>query len=320
MLWQQAVVGGQRSLARRMAAAGIRALRELDRDFGATGPAEQRHDGEMLAVPALAHATIIAADRLLPARGGAPPGARESYYGTEVMSIADLRREYNLTGLRRKDLEADPIVQFKRWFEQAQGARASGRMRKFCIGCTKPLLMAAGAEQMDLTAMTLATVDKAGPAFGPRCVAQRRGPARLHLLHQLREPQGRRSWPRTRRQRWSFIGRSRSARSASPGRSASCPPRSPTRISSPGPEGAGSGPGPRSKARSFATGRRSKRSGNRWKRNTRARKSPVHLIGAGICCAPARVEFWQGRPNRLHDRFCYTRQADKTWLIERLSP
>jgi pyridoxamine 5'-phosphate oxidase len=33
-----------------------------------------------------------------------------------------------------------------------------------------------------------------------------------------------------------------------------------------------------------------------------------------------KMEFWQGRPNRLHDRFRYTRQADRSWLIERLAP
>jgi pyridoxamine 5'-phosphate oxidase len=32
------------------------------------------------------------------------------------------------------------------------------------------------------------------------------------------------------------------------------------------------------------------------------------------------MEFWQGRPNRLHDRFRYTRQTDGNWLIERLAP
>jgi pyridoxamine 5'-phosphate oxidase len=32
------------------------------------------------------------------------------------------------------------------------------------------------------------------------------------------------------------------------------------------------------------------------------------------------MEFWQGRPNRLHDRFRYTRQAGTSWLIERLAP
>ena len=32
------------------------------------------------------------------------------------------------------------------------------------------------------------------------------------------------------------------------------------------------------------------------------------------------MEFWQGRPNRLHDRFRYTLQADGTWLMQRLAP
>ena len=34
---------------------------------------------------------------------------------------------------------------------------------------------------------------------------------------------------------------------------------------------------------------------------------------------PARFEFWQGRPSRLHDRFVYTRHGDE-WAISRLSP
>jgi pyridoxamine 5'-phosphate oxidase len=32
------------------------------------------------------------------------------------------------------------------------------------------------------------------------------------------------------------------------------------------------------------------------------------------------IEFWQGRPNRLHDRFRYTRRDDGTWQIDRLAP
>lgn len=32
------------------------------------------------------------------------------------------------------------------------------------------------------------------------------------------------------------------------------------------------------------------------------------------------VEFWQGRPCRLHDRFLYTKQADASWRLQRLSP
>lgn len=44
---------------------------------------------------------------------------------------------------------------------------------------------------------------------------------------------------------------------------------------------------------------------------------PDHWGGYEV--SPEHVEFWQGRPNRLHDRIGYTRAADG-WSIERLSP
>ncbi len=40
----------------------------------------------------------------------------------------------------------------------------------------------------------------------------------------------------------------------------------------------------------------------------------------GYAVTPTRIEFWQGRPNRLHDRFQYTLLSDGNWKIERLSP
>lgn len=40
----------------------------------------------------------------------------------------------------------------------------------------------------------------------------------------------------------------------------------------------------------------------------------------GYLLVPSRIEFWQGRPNRLHDRICYTRQDNGPWRMERLSP
>ncbi len=40
----------------------------------------------------------------------------------------------------------------------------------------------------------------------------------------------------------------------------------------------------------------------------------------GYIVKPKDIEFWQGRPNRLHDRIKYSLQKDYTWKIERLSP
>jgi pyridoxamine 5'-phosphate oxidase len=44
---------------------------------------------------------------------------------------------------------------------------------------------------------------------------------------------------------------------------------------------------------------------------------PPHWGGYRL--APQRIEFWQGRPNRLHDRLQYRKQGTE-WIIERLSP
>lgn len=40
----------------------------------------------------------------------------------------------------------------------------------------------------------------------------------------------------------------------------------------------------------------------------------------GFLVKPISVEFWQGRPNRLHDRIIYTFLKDFSWKIERLAP
>jgi pyridoxamine 5'-phosphate oxidase len=40
----------------------------------------------------------------------------------------------------------------------------------------------------------------------------------------------------------------------------------------------------------------------------------------GYIVKPISIEFWQGRPNRLHDRIRYTLQEDFNWKIERLQP
>ncbi len=56
------------------------------------------------------------------------------------------------------------------------------------------------------------------------------------------------------------------------------------------------------------------------KRKFVAGEVPLPDFWGGYRVEPATFEFWQGRPNRLHDRFRYSRQADGTWKIERLMP
>ncbi|MFC5190816.1 pyridoxamine 5'-phosphate oxidase [Algoriphagus aquatilis] len=45
---------------------------------------------------------------------------------------------------------------------------------------------------------------------------------------------------------------------------------------------------------------------------------PPHWGGYRL--VPHRMEFWQGRPSRLHDRICYTKEAKGDWKISRLAP
>jgi pyridoxamine 5'-phosphate oxidase len=47
---------------------------------------------------------------------------------------------------------------------------------------------------------------------------------------------------------------------------------------------------------------------------------PLPPHWGGYRLKPEQIEFWQGRPNRLHDRFRYSLRADGTWQIDRLAP
>jgi len=47
---------------------------------------------------------------------------------------------------------------------------------------------------------------------------------------------------------------------------------------------------------------------------------PLPSFWGGYQVQPRTIEFWQSRPDRLHDRFQYTRQSDNSWTIDRLAP
>jgi len=47
---------------------------------------------------------------------------------------------------------------------------------------------------------------------------------------------------------------------------------------------------------------------------------PLPPWWGGYLLRPTRLEFWQNRPNRLHDRFRYSLGPDGAWTLERLAP
>jgi len=55
------------------------------------------------------------------------------------------------------------------------------------------------------------------------------------------------------------------------------------------------------------------------KRKFTDKEVPLPSFWGGYRVVPREIEFWQGRTNRLHDRFLYKRQ-DELWSIERLAP
>jgi len=57
-----------------------------------------------------------------------------------------------------------------------------------------------------------------------------------------------------------------------------------------------------------------------WMAEYEGREIPLPSYWGGYRLSPATIEFWQGRSDRLHDRFLYKRQSGGPWQLERLSP
>mgnify|MGYP006270775817 CR=1 FL=1 len=56
------------------------------------------------------------------------------------------------------------------------------------------------------------------------------------------------------------------------------------------------------------------------KRKFKEGKVPLPDFWGGYRVEPTSMEFWQGRPNRLHDRIMYTLEGENNWEKKRLAP
>jgi len=235
------------------------------------------------------------------------------------MSIADIRREYSLAGLRRSELDPEPTAQFKRWFEQTTGARASGRVRGFFIKLYKRLLLVAGAEPMEINAMFLATADRQGRPSG-RVVLLKGFDERGFVFYTNYESRKGLELADNPCATLVFYWAEQERQVCVTGKAAKLSPEESDDYFKSRPRG--------SRLAAWAS-RQSRPVPDRaaleenWKQldaRYAGKEIPRPPNWGGYLLVPGSFEFWQGRPNRLHDRFRYSRQADNSWLIERLSP
>lgn len=236
------------------------------------------------------------------------------------MAIADIRRDYTIGHLARADLDANPLTQFARWFDEAARAKTAGsRLRQFAIGIYKSFATLFGATNLEANAMSLATVGADGKP-SVRTVLLKGVDQRGFIFftnYESRKGQELAQnpnaalvfyWPELERQ-VCVAGRvTPLPRAESENYFHSRPKRSQvaavaSKQSSPLPDRAALELKMAQLEREFAS-----------------TEVPVPDCWGGYVLAPERIEFWQGRASRLHDRFSYTKDAAGAWQIERLSP
>jgi len=211
-------------------------------------------------------------------------------------ALADLRRKYSLAGLRRADLSPDPIHQFESWFDDAVRAQV-----------------------LEPSAMSLATVSPDGQPSA-RIVLLKGLDARGFIFFTNYDSRKGRELAENSRAallvHWRELERQVSICGAA------------SKI-------------PRDESEAYFQKRCEASQWTAWaspqsevvaRRSDLDRKladvkkkypggaAPCPPCWGGYVIAPAAIEFWQGRPDRMHDRFCYTRLAAGGWKIERLSP
>lgn len=234
------------------------------------------------------------------------------------MAIADIRREYRISGLDAKDLGADPILEFQRWFDHATQSQTGTRWRKIGIALYKLWQALLGHSSADVNAMTLATVDASGQP-STRTVLLKGVDSRGFIFftnYDSRKGNELGSnpraaltffWPELERQICVAGAVEKLSREESEVYFKSRP--------------RGSQIGAWASHQSQPVADRAALE-KIWQ--TIAAKFPNEIPlppnWGGFVLRPTRIEFWQGRPSRLHDRFSYSTQSDGSWRLERLSP
>ena len=212
------------------------------------------------------------------------------------LDLASLRREYETTGLRRSDLHPDPIEQFSAWFASAVSA-ALPDANAICLATATP------AGRPSARIVLLKGFDERGFVFfsnyasgkGRELEANPQAAFAVYWVQLERQIRVAGRVEKTTREESAVYFHSR--------------PR-------------GSQLGAWVSRQSEVIDARRILEARLAEMTERFSGGPVELPPhwGGYRLVPNEIEFWQGRANRLHDRFRYTLGSTGAWTIERLAP
>jgi pyridoxamine 5'-phosphate oxidase len=235
------------------------------------------------------------------------------------MFFENLRRDYDLTRLSRSDLAPDPLLQFKKWFDEAAGIQRSGRFRKFLIKSYKIFATANTSQTSETNACTLATTDKQG-CPSARVVLLKEIDERGFIFFTNYESRKGRELAENPQAALVFYWSDQARQVCISGTVEKIPRTESESYFKTRPRG--------SRLAAWASSQSTiaeNRAALEMRWNEMAAKFPGDDIPTppnwgGFVLSPKRIEFWQGRPSRLHDRFCYLRQPENSWRVDRLYP
>lgn len=213
-----------------------------------------------------------------------------------IPAISSLRKEYTQRGLRRADLDCDPITQFSRWFGDALAA-----------------------EIPDVNAMTLATATRDG-APSSRIVLLKSFDARGFVFFTNYESRKGRELGENPRVALTFYWVALERQIGIQGSVEKTTQEESEEYFKSRPLGSRLGAWASEQSAPIGSRDELERRLATVTEKYAGDEIPLPPHWGGFRIRPSRIEFWQGRPNRLHDRFQYEQTSEGSWHIERLSP
>jgi len=208
--------------------------------------------------------------------------------------VAALRRNYTRDGLRRGDLDPDPVGQFRKWFGEAVAAEL--------VEPNAMVLATTDGKRPSTRTVLLKAYDERGFVFFTNYESRKATDMAMNAHVSLLFP-----WYPLERQ-VGIIGRAERISAA----------ESLAYFAS-RPHGSRLGAWVSQQSAVINSRKFLEMKWDEVKRKFADGEIPLPSFWGGFRVVPSEVEFWQGRENRLHDRFRYTRSGD-SWGIERLAP